>query len=142
MIVQNVFQTVSAEVTSLQDVLDVVGMTGLQDVQALLCCLQNMWASLCVCQTCRHCSVVCIARHGCIALWFALQDIQASLCGLQDKWPHSVVCKTCRHHSVVCKTRDLSLWFARHAGTTLWFVGHAGITCCTDFGQLKMERVH
>ena len=46
MIVQNIFQTVSAEVSGLQDVLDIVGMTGLQDVQALLCCLQNMWASL------------------------------------------------------------------------------------------------
>ena len=102
MIVQNVFQTVSAEVTGLQDVLDIVGMTGLQDVQALLCCLQNMWASLCG-----------LPDMQALFCGFALQDMGASLCGLH--------CKTYGHRSVVCKIRGLTLWSAKHAGITLWF---------------------
>ena len=71
MIVQNVFRTVSAEVTSLQDFLEVVRTTGLQDMQALFCGTH--------CKTWRHRSVVCkirgltlwFARHAGIALWFA-----------------------------------------------------------------------
>ena len=73
MIVQNVFRTVSAEVTSLQDFLEVVRTTGLQDMQALLSGLQDMQALFCGthCKTWGHRSVVYIARHTGIALWFA-----------------------------------------------------------------------